>query len=96
MRQTVKTVKSGILVSAALAGLVLASSCSYLENGEEEPEIVGGECHGINSCKGQGACAGKDHRCAGMNSCKGQGWLKMTEKECLDKKGTYRPLSMEM
>lgn len=91
-----RNVKSSILVSAAVAGLVLGSGCSFLNEEEDAPEIVGGECHGINSCKGQGACAGKDHRCAGLNSCRGQGWLKMTEKECLDKKGTYKPLSMKM
>ena len=48
----------------------------------------GVKCSGINSCKGQGACAGAGHGCAGKNSCKGTGWsYTKSEKECTDKGG---------
>lgn len=88
-----RTVRSTLLYSAAIAGLVLAASCSLAE---EEGEIVEGECHGINACKAKGACAGKEHRCAGLNACKGQGWLKSTREDCDQKKGTFQRFSMEM
>lgn len=87
--------KSGLFFTAAVGGLMFAATCSPQA---EKPmaEAVKGECHGINSCKGQGACGGKDHSCAGQNACKGQGWLKMTEEECNAQKGTFKPISMSM
>jgi hypothetical protein len=78
-----------VLSAAALAGLLLAVGCSS-EKTQETPSSMG-ECHGINSCKGTGACGGKGHSCAGQNKCKGKGWLKMTEKDCLEKGGSFSP-----
>jgi hypothetical protein len=47
------------------------------------------KCAGVNSCKGQGACAGKDNSCGGQNGCAGKGWIHTaSEKECKDKGGT--------
>ena len=88
-----KMKKTGILMGAALAGLALAGSVNA-KKAEEKPKD--GECHGINGCKGQGDCGNKDHGCGGQNACKGQGWKKMTEAQCKAKKGTFKPLSMDM
>lgn len=90
---TMKSVRTALFYSAAVAGIVLAASCSLAD---EEEEVSEGECHGINSCKAKGACAGKEHRCAGLNACKGQGWLKMTREACEEKKGTFQRFTMEM
>ena len=46
-------------------------------------------CDGINSCKGQGSCAGKGHACAGQNGCKGKGFIDTSSsQECTQKGGT--------
>ena len=39
-------------------------------------------CHGVNTCKGRGACATANNQCAGQNSCKGQGVLEMSRGAC--------------
>ncbi|MBV6492032.1 MAG: hypothetical protein LDLANPLL_00021 [Turneriella sp.] len=85
--------KSNLLVAAALTGLALGGSLSAKK---PKSKAKYGECHGINACKGQGECGSKDHACGGMNACKGQGWKKMTAAECKAKKGTFKPLSMDM
>lgn len=85
--------KKNLFLAAAVAGLSLASA-NLLAADKAAPKkdatAVEGECHGINACKGQGACGGKSHSCAGKNECKGQGWLKTTEKECKEKKGEFK------
>jgi len=48
-----------------------------------------GKCFNLNSCKGQGACAGATNSCAGQNSCKGQGWVKQTKADCEGAGGTF-------
>lgn len=48
-----------------------------------------GKCFGINSCKGQSACASKDNECAGKNQCKGKGWQELTDKKCAEKDGQF-------
>jgi len=75
--------KSALLASAA-AGLLVAAGT--LVPGTARAEDV--ECHGVNACKGTGACGGKGHSCAGQNACKGQGWVKMDKDECVKKGGT--------
>ena len=45
------------------------------------------QCAGVNACKGKSDCATATSACMGQNACKGQGWLKMAEKECLEKGG---------
>ena len=81
--------KTALLATAALGGLLLASTAgpAYADGNGAEAK---GECSGVNSCKGTGACQGKGHSCAGENACKGQGWLKLTEKECADKGGEFK------
>lgn len=39
-------------------------------------------CYGINSCKGQTACATAHNACPGQNSCKGKGFLNVKADEC--------------
>lgn len=66
-----------ILIGAALAGVLVGGvGCSSTTSSTI------GQCHGVNACKGQGACGGTGHSCAGMNSCKGQGWIKATKAKC--------------
>jgi hypothetical protein len=74
------------LIGAAISGAMLVISAMPVQAAGEA-----GECHGVNACKGQGDCGGKNkdgvkHSCAGQNACKGQGWLGMTKEQC-DKKG---------
>jgi len=78
-----------ILAGAALTGLLLGMSGCSSSSTNSGSEVVG-ECHGMNSCKSTGACGGKGHSCAGQNKCKGQGWLKLSKKDCLAKKGTFK------
>lgn len=77
-----------LLIGAALTGMIAGiSGCT--SNSSNTTEKLG-QCHGINSCKGTGACGGKNHSCAGQNSCKGKGWLKKTEGDCKDLDGTFK------
>ena len=65
----------------AISGLMLAASMVNAEPAKKGPakEEAKGECHGVNSCKGQGECGGPGHGCSGKNECKGKGWLKKTK-----------------
>jgi len=81
---------NALLLTAALGGLLLASTAHADDMGGAATAEPQGQCWGVNSCKGMGACAGKGHSCAGENACKGQGWLKMTEKECKEKGGEFK------
>ena len=82
------------LMTAALGGLMLAATISTAsaEEGTAAPAAGGkmGECHGINSCKGTGACHGAGNSCAGKNACKGQGWMKTTKADCDAKGGKFK------
>ena len=81
--------KKQLFLSAAATGLMLGiSACATAKNHDMQNKTPG-KCHGVNSCKGTGACGGKNHSCAGYNTCKGKGWLKMTKKECKKKGGTF-------
>lgn len=81
-----------LLLAAAFSGLALTATANDAKNAEapKEAKSVEGKCFGINSCKGTSACHSEKNTCAGQNSCKGSGWLKMTEKVCKDKKGTFK------
>ena len=83
-----------LLLAAALSGLALASmaneATSKPASSVKESNAVSGQCHGINSCKGTSACHSEMNSCAGTNACKGKGWLKTSEKECKQKKGTFK------
>ena len=73
------SISKGMLIAGAAASLLLSGSVTARAD-----EKMGGDiyCSGINSCKGQGACAGGGHGCAGKNSCKGTGVVKTTKAEC--------------
>ena len=82
-----------LLLAAALSGLALASMANETAKpaaSAKEAKEVSGQCHGINSCKGTSACHSEMNSCAGTNACKGKGWLKTSEKECKQKKGTFK------
>jgi hypothetical protein len=92
-----------VLLVAALAGLTLTAQAKSTKKvkadtkakeekvaEKKDEKAVEGHCSGINSCKGTSACHSEKNQCGGMNSCKGQGWLKTSEKECSDKKGTFK------
>jgi len=82
------SISKGVLVASAAASLLLSGAVTARAD-----EKTGGDvyCSGINSCKGQGACAGAGHGCGGKNSCKGQGVIKSTKAECEAKHGTIAP-----
>jgi len=89
--------KSLLLVGAALTGLLMVSGCANKNENVKADEPVAaasadptGECHGINSCKGQGECGAKGHACAGKNACKGKGWVKLSKSECTKKGGKFK------
>lgn len=78
----------GALIATAVAGLFGCSttSASSAPMGATTAGTV--HCAGINSCKGQGSCAGNDNACKAQNSCKGKGWVDTTATDCKDKGGT--------
>ena len=81
------------LMTAALGGLMLAATIATASAEEKATGSTAGgktgECAGVNSCKGTGACHGAGNTCAGKNSCKGQGWIKATKAECDAKGGKF-------
>ncbi len=91
--------KSSLFLSA-VTGVLAFSASAAPASGEahkgqkaaagNDSVAMMGECSGINSCKGQGACGGKTHGCAGKNSCKGQGWIKTSKAECAEKAGKFK------
>lgn len=78
------------LLAAATLGLMLGACASKGDAPTTTTQEATGECSGVNSCKGTGACGGKGHGCHGKNACKGQGWIKATATECAAKKGTFK------
>lgn len=82
------------LTLATLAGFIVASQALGAETPTTTDKTTTmGECHGVNTCKGKGECAGSGHSCAGMNTCKGKGWITMSEKDCKNKKGKWQKSS---
>jgi len=84
-----------LLLAAAFSGLALTATANDAaktpaKDSPKEAKEVMGQCHGINSCKGTSACHSEKNSCAGTNSCKGKGWMKTSEKECKEKKGTFK------
>lgn len=85
-----------LLLAAAFSGLALTAAANDAKAPKEaakeakEAKVVDGKCFGINSCKGTSACHSEKNACAGQNSCKGKGWMKSSEKDCKDKKGTFK------
>jgi hypothetical protein len=83
MLMTIHAKKTALLASAA-AGLLVAAGTLGTPSTAHAEEV---QCHGVNTCKGTGACGGKGHSCAGQNACKGQGWIKLDKDECLKQGG---------
>ena len=75
---------SGAALAAAAAGLFLSGTAAALAADTKEAKV---QCAGVNACKGKSDCATATSACHGQNACKGQGWVKMTEKQCLEKGG---------
>jgi hypothetical protein len=73
----------GSILAASVASLFV-SVAPALAAPAGGDEVI---CDGINSCKGQGSCAGKGHACGGQNGCKGQGHSKTTAENCKAKGG---------
>jgi hypothetical protein len=69
-----------LLLAAAVTGLVAGGAT--FSNTVQAAEKGKGHCHGVNTCKGTGACGGATHGCAGKNACKGKGWVYKTKNEC--------------
>ncbi len=92
--------KTRLLTTAALSGLLLAAGCSHYGHHSgpaSGSEVAMGQCHGVNACKGKGDCAAKGHDCAGENSCEGKGWLKMSKGDCGMIKGSnWMPMPPDM
>lgn len=81
------------LMTAALGGLLLAATMQTASAEENTAPASGdkmGECHGVNACKGTGACHGADNSCAGTNACKGKGWIKANKTDCDAKGGKFK------
>jgi uncharacterized membrane protein len=91
--------KKTTLAAAALAALTMAAGCAPGAKTAKTdgnamsapPAGKGGECYGVNTCKGTGECGGPGHSCAGQNACKGQGWITLTQTACEGRHGTYKP-----
>jgi len=76
------------LIVAGAAALLIVSG-AITARADESAGSAQVKCLGINSCKGQGACASAKNDCAGHNACKGQGWVKVsTAQDCTSKGGT--------
>ena len=66
-------------VALATAAAVLFSTASVIASAAQEAKV---KCEGVNSCKGQTACATATNSCKGQNACAGKGYLEMSKAEC--------------
>ena len=75
--------KLNVLVTASMAGLVMAAG--LMSSGRSVQAAEGDQvpCYGINKCKGTGACKGAGNACAGKNACAGHGFIKLEKETCL-------------
>ncbi|MGY0399636.1 MAG: BufA2 family periplasmic bufferin-type metallophore [Ostreibacterium sp.] len=76
--------KTNIILALGAAALITTAVVTTVSAKEKL-----GECHGINSCKGQSSCASANNDCAGQNTCKGKGWVKTDRKTCDAKAGKF-------
>lgn len=78
---------AGAAIAMAVAGMFATNA--FADDPTPPAAMATVKCAGINSCKGQGACASATNACASLNACKGQGWVgTATDKECTDQGGT--------
>ena len=92
---------NGLLLTAAMGGLLIAAGCSGQASSSDTYKTSVGKCVGVNTCKGHSDCATKMDACnakdgcqsmsscAGHNSCKGKGFKKMTKEQCDQKNGKF-------
>jgi len=89
--------KKGLIVGAALAGLLASSAAVQASNllpgtnssvnAQDQKADEGAKakekhaCKGQNSCKGKGGCKASDNGCKGKNSCKGKGGCRTDGKK---------------
>ncbi|MGY0399637.1 MAG: BufA2 family periplasmic bufferin-type metallophore [Ostreibacterium sp.] len=83
MKITQKTTGFALATTAAL----LLVGCTNSNETAMKKDMAGqsadtGKCYGINTCKGQSACATSESSCKGHNSCKGKGWMAKTHAAC--------------
>lgn len=74
---------SGIALATAAAGFFALAPISGAV--AEDAKV---HCMGVNSCKGNSACATANSSCKGQNACKGQGWMELTKADCDEQGGT--------
>jgi uncharacterized membrane protein len=81
--------KSFVIAGAAALLLISGAVSARADESAGASQV---KCVGVNSCKGQGACATAKNDCKGKNACKGQGMVQMSSaKDCTDKGGTVQP-----
>lgn len=81
--------KSFVIAGAAALLLISGAVSARADESAGSAQV---KCMGVNSCKGQGACATVHNDCKGKNACKGQGMEKMSSaKDCTDKGGKLQP-----
>ena len=84
------TFTKGAMIASAVAGMF---ACSTPKSASGTGAMAGAmasdtiHCGGVNSCKGQGSCAGNDNACKSQNSCKGKGWVDTSAADCQAKGG---------
>ena len=86
MSVTLSKIKTGALIAAGAAALVLSGAASADTTYLAQAAKI--HCAGVNSCKGTSDCKTAENACKGMNQCKGHGFLSLTKKECGAKGGT--------
>lgn len=89
-----KTNASTLALSLSAATLLTSTAMAQDANTDKNDNIdpkTKGQCHGVNSCKGQTACATAEGSCAGTNSCAGKGWLLKTKVDCDKLEGKFVP-----
>ena len=86
-----KLLQAAITGVASAAALAVLSGCETTGGSKAGGKTMG-KCHGVNGCKGTGACGGDGHGCAGKNGCKAKGWLKMKKSKCESKGGKFEAM----
>jgi len=78
-----KNNENHLLIKAALAGIIAASSLGMTSVALAGSPTDKGHCVGANACKGKAGCAQEGmNACKGQNGCKGKGFVEKTRAEC--------------
>jgi len=78
----------GALIASVVAGLFGCAETNQKVAAPSGATDASVKCFGINSCKGQGACATAEHSCGKHTPCQGHGWLPVeSAEECATKGG---------